>query len=87
MKAPDVPAVFEPAPGPLTEGLDLLDSQRASSLADEGGAAGAAVETQQPPPDRPPVAAAAGPRGDGRLWAAALCGLAALAALYLRRTR
>jgi len=87
VKAPDVPAVFEPEPGPLTEGLDMLDRQRASSLADEGGAAGAVVETQQPPPEPPPVAAAAAPRGDGRLWAAALCVLAALAALYLRRTR
>jgi hypothetical protein len=65
----------------LTDGLDSLDRERASSLADEGGTAGAAVEAQTAPP-----ATVAG-SGAGKLWLAALWGLAALAALYLRRSR
>jgi len=63
----------------LTEGLDDLDRDRASSLADEGGAAAAAVEAQPPPSDQ---------RSSARkLWLAAPWGLAALVALYLRRSR
>jgi hypothetical protein len=79
---PDVVAASsEAAPrgaATLTEGLDPLDRERASSLADEGGAAGAAVEAQPPT-----VARSAA----GKLWLAASWGLAGLAALYLRRSR
>lgn len=63
----------------LTEGLDPLDRERALSLADEGGMAGATVEAQPPAPERRFSA--------GKLWLAASCGLAGLAALYLRRSR
>ena len=65
----------------LTEGLDPLDRERASSLADEGGTAGATVEAQ------PPQAATAARSAVGTLWLAASWGLAGLAALYLRRSR
>ena len=68
----------------MTEGLDPLDRERASSLADEGGTAGAAVEAQPP---RPAVTTAAARSGGAKLWLAAVWGLAALLALYLRRSR
>ncbi|HSD29187.1 MAG TPA: hypothetical protein VLL75_17935 [Vicinamibacteria bacterium] len=64
----------------LTEGLDPFDRERASSLADEGGMAGATVEAQPPAPERWSSSAR-------KLWLAASCGLAGLAALYLRRSR
>jgi hypothetical protein len=63
----------------MTEGLDPLDRERASSLADEGGTAAAAVEAQPPASERRST-----PR---MLWLAASWGLAGLAALYLRRSR
>jgi hypothetical protein len=63
----------------LTDGLDSLDRERASSLADEGGTAGAVVEAQ---PSTPPRRRAA-----GKLWLAASWGLAGLAALYVRKSR
>jgi hypothetical protein len=63
----------------LTDGLDALDRDRASSLADEGGAAGAVVEAQPP--------ASAARRAAGKLWLAASWGLAGLAALYLRKSK
>jgi hypothetical protein len=66
----------------LTDGLDPLDQERASSLADEGGMAGAAVEAQPPKPVASVSRSAA-----GKLWLAASWGLAGLAALYLRRSR
>lgn len=79
-EAPSTAVGAEPRhPAPLTDGLDALDRDRASSLADEGGAAGAAVEAQ--PPARVTRSAA------GKLWLAASWGLAGLAALYLRRSR
>jgi len=54
-KAPPEAVASEAAPGgaaTLTEGLDPLDRERASSLADEGGTAAAAVEGQSPHPPR-----------------------------------
>jgi opacity protein-like surface antigen len=60
-------------PAPATEGLDRLDRERASSLADEGGAAGAAVESEDakpeddtPTPARPLRARETIPGPDGR---------------------
>lgn len=81
---PDVAAGSDAAPrrgATLPDGLDPLDRQRASSLADEGGAAGAAVEAQ------PPQGAAVARSAAGKLWLAASWGFAGLAALYLRRSR
>ncbi len=65
----------------LTEALDRLDRERASSLADEGGTAGAAVEAQRSQPET------VAPSTAGKLLLAASWGLAGLAALYLRRSR
>jgi hypothetical protein len=65
----------------LTDGLDPLDRERASSLADEGGTAAAAVEAQPPQP------ATVARSASGKLWLAACWGLAGLAALYSRRSR
>ncbi len=82
--SPDVAAGSEAAPrgtAPRTDGLDPLDRERASSLADEGGTAGPAVEAELPQP------ATAARSGAGRLRLAASSGLAGLAALYLRRSR
>ena len=85
MPSPDVAAVgSEAAPQDVAtpaDGLDPLDRERASSLADEGGRAGAAVEAQ------PTQTATVARSGAGKLWLAASLGLAGLAALYLRRSR
>ncbi len=82
--SPDVAAGSDAAPRggeTLPDGLDPLDRQRASSLADEGGAAGATVEAQIP------QGAAVARSAAGKLWLVASWGLAGLAALYLRRSR
>jgi len=39
----------KPIPPPATEGLTVLDQDRASSVADEGGASAATVEAQESP--------------------------------------
>jgi hypothetical protein len=64
---------------PRSEGLDSLDRERATSLADEGGSSGAAVDGDEPAPDAARRASA--------FWRAACLGLAAATVLYLRRYR
>lgn len=39
----------KPTPPPATEGLTVLDQDRAGSVADEGGASAATVEAQESP--------------------------------------
>ncbi len=39
----------KPTPPPATEGLTVLDQDRASSVADEGGARAATLEAQESP--------------------------------------